>query len=1104
MRVAARDACHRFLGGTMRTNRFLLITAALFLTALTASLRAQSIQGSILGTVEDATGALVVGAEIAVESEATGFVRNTTSNNRGFYLVDKLLPGQAYTVKVTSAGFKTFVRPGVFLETSAEIRIDAILEIGAITEQVTVTAATPVIETESGRIGTVIDQLQNITMATSARCSYCVLMTSPAAFWTGSGYSMNGSRGGQGNFRIDGVDTGNPVDGNQNSEMWMDIEVVQDLRISSVNNSAEFSELATMNQTTRGGTNEFHGMFNAIYGRGELFARPFFSRSTPEDRLRFVYWNVGGPIKRNKTFFFYHTDYKVSPNLRNGIHNLPTDAMRAGNFAASAFDPIIDPTTGQQFPGNVIPAQRLNPQAQKYLNRFYPLANDGDPLVPSSNGNYDVPGNRIDWAFITRVDHQIADNQTIMYRYFSYISDIQVVESGGLPTFEFYNRQRKNYSHAGSHIWTLSPTVVNEARLGWQRINWPSGSKVFGAEVVADIGLTGYPAPLSTEVSGIPVVSITGLRGISVRSFSPNRMNEWDITDGLSISRGSHTIKTGLNVRHVKFARFPTSPSAQFGSFAFNGEITGEPFADFILGIPRTASRSAAVGQYYGRRDQIGLYFQDDWKIRNDLTLNVGLRYDYVPPFVEEDDRISTFDPATGSLVLPTEQVKGLIHPLFPTQIPVTTATQAGFNERSLIANDTNNIAPRFGLAWRTPWELVIRGGYGIYYNGTARKAFRQMTSGPFAATETFDNDIVNGVPLFAWPQAFPAAGGARPIPIGTTNINAASRNLSDAYVNQWNLTIEKQIGANGLRMSYIANSGIQLPYRRNINTPRASDIPFSQDRRPYPLYRDIFFTESGGTSSYQSLQFQFTRRMTKGFQIDSHYTFAKHLTDTHDSRGTLGDLIEDAYDRRRERGPEEHNPKHRWISNFIWELPFGTGRAYLTGAPKVVDAVVGGWMFSGLVSMANGGMYTPYFTGADVANTNLTKSRPDRICDGNLPSSQRTIERWFDTACFVRPPAGIGRFGNSGNNIIAAPNMTIVNVRMFKFFNITERVKFRYEMLFDNLFNHPNFGFNSRERDPAMNIVSASTGKINRTSASQIGAQSSQRKIWFGLRVEF
>ena len=226
----------------MRPNRWLLITVALLVTGFTASLRAQSIQGSILGTVSDVTGAIVIGAEAEVQSEATGFVRNTTSNEQGFYQVDKLLPGQAYTVTVTSPGFKAFVRPGVFIETSAEIRIDATLEIGAITEQVTVTGATPVIETESGRIGTVIDQLQNLTIATSARCSYCVLMTSPAAFWTGTGYSMNGSRGGQGNFRIDGVDTGNPVDGNQNSEMWMDIEVVQDLRISSVNNAAEFAK----------------------------------------------------------------------------------------------------------------------------------------------------------------------------------------------------------------------------------------------------------------------------------------------------------------------------------------------------------------------------------------------------------------------------------------------------------------------------------------------------------------------------------------------------------------------------------------------------------------------------------------------------------------------------------------------------------------------------------------------------------------------------------------------------------------------------------------------------------------------------------------------
>ena len=1083
----------------MRANRWLLITVALF-TGFTASLRAQSTQGSILGTVSDATGAVVIGAEVEVKSEATGFVRNTNSNEQGFYLVDKLLPGQAYTVTVTSAGFKAFVRPGVFIETSAEIRIDATLEIGAITEQVTVTGATPVIETESGRIGTVIDRMQNLTIATSARCSYCVLMTSPAAFWSGTGYSMNGSRGGQGGFRVDGVDTGNPVDGNQNSEMWMDIEAVQDLRISSVNNSAEYAEVAQMNQSTRGGTNTFHGMYNVLWGRGELWARPFFSRTSPQDRQRFMYGNIGGPIKRDKTFFFFHWDYKVGPGLRNVVANVPTDMMRGGDF--SGLGTINDPTTGQPFLNAQIPSSRLSSSAVRYQDRFYPPANTGDGISPGAAGNYDSPRNRIDKAYVTRWDHRINDEQTFMYRFFHYGSVFHRLDSGELPTFENYVRARDNYTHAVSHTWTLNPTTMNEARVGWQRINWPSGSQVIGAEVIQDIGLTGY-GPLDQELSGIPAVSISGIKSISVRNSGRNIMNEWDVSDSLSFHRGAHTLKTGFNYRHVYFSRFPTSPSAQFGRFSFNGQFSDQPYGDFLLGVPRTASRSAEVGPFYGRRDQIGLYFQDDWKVRNDLTLNLGVRYEFAPPFSEESDRIANIDPSTGSLVVPNDRTIGALHPLFPSDIPVITASTAGVEQRTLINRDTNNIAPRIGMAWRTKGNLVIRGGYGIYFNPIARKGFTQMTSAPFAATETFDNNFEDGIPLFAWPQAFPAAGGARPTPTGTFNMGGTSFGLNDAYVNQWNFTIEKQIGANGLRASYIGSSGIQLPYRRNLNQPPASDIPFRQDRRPFPWFRNITFADSGGTSSYNSLQFQFTRRMTRGFQFDSHYTWSSNITDTHDT-SRLGDLIENAYDRRAERGLEEFNPSHRWITSAIWELPFGKGRAYLSDAPAIVHGLIGGWTASGLISLANGGWSTPYFTGADTSNTNLTKARPDRICDGNLPSSERTSERWFDVSCFVRPPKGIGRFGDAGNNLIENPSMAITNLRVFKYFDITERVKIRYEMLFDNLFNHPTFGFNTFERDRGMNITSSSAGRITRTSRTQIGNQSSERRIWFGLRVEF
>jgi len=271
---------------------------------------------------------------------------------------------------------------------------------------------------------------------------------------------------------------------------------------------------------------------------------------------------------------------------------------------------------------------------------------------------------------------------------------------------------------------------------------------------------------------------------------------------------------------------------------------------------------------------------------------------------VEQDGRIHNFDPASGSVVVPNQSTLARISALFPKSIPIGTAASVGFPERTLVRNDAMNIDPRFGFAWRTGLSnLVVRGGYGIFHNSEAQRVFQAMTAGPFVATETFDNGISAGAPLFAWPQAFPSGGSARPL--GIQDLNATAVNFRNSYVQQWNLTLEKQLGANGLRLSYIASSAIRLPFRRNINQPRASTTPFNQNLRPYPVVRNIIFADSGGTQSYESFQAEFTRRLNTGIALDSNYTWSKNLTDVRETN-VLGDIILDAYNRRAERGNAE------------------------------------------------------------------------------------------------------------------------------------------------------------------------------------------------------
>ena len=406
------------------------------------------------------------------------------------------------------------------------------------------------------------------------------------------------------------------------------------------------------------------------------------------------------------------------------------------------------------------------------------------------------------------------------------------------------------------------------------------------------------------------------------------------------------------------------------------------------------------------------------------------------------------------------------------------------------------NIDPRFGFAWRTGLSnLVVRGGYGIFHNSEAQRVFQAMTAGPFVATETFDNGISAGAPLFAWPQAFPSGGSARPL--GIQDLNATAVNFRNSYVQQWNLTLEKQLGANGLRLSYIASSAIRLPFRRNINQPRASTTPFNQNLRPYPVVRNIIFADSGGTQSYESFQAEFTRRLNTGIALDSNYTWSKNLTDVRETN-VLGDIILDAYNRRAERGNAEFSPRHRWVTNVMWELPVGTGRRYLTNANGFVQATLGGWTLNNFVIIGSGEWNSPtYSSGSDSSNTNVTAGRPDRICDGK--TSNPTTDAWFNTSCFVAPPKGIGRFGNSSNGIVAGPSQSGWGLRVFKYFSLTERLKLRWDTQFDNVLNHFVFG------NPNVNVSSSSVGRISGGPGNNLpGVLSGSRQIRGGLKLQF
>jgi hypothetical protein len=1084
-----------------------LMASLLLLNAV--QLFGQTTQGAILGNITDPTGSVVPSVAIEVKNQDTGFTRNTRTDTQGFYLVDHLEPGR-YSVEASAAGFKKILRLGTTLATNQQARVDLALEVAQTNELITVTGASPVIETESARISTVFDRNMATFNALDGRTTFDLLLASPSAFWSGDGYAVQGTRAAHTGFSLDGVSFTNEQGGDMQTAYFMDNEDTQEFRVNSVNNPAEYKYSAIVEQTSRGGTNALHGEANFEHNDSALNAKSFFASSKAVTRNNQFYGAISGPVYipklyngHNKTFFYFHYEELLSPGAVNTLANVPTDAMRTGDFSALP-TPIIDPSTGAPFPGNVIPASRINSSAQKYLQRFYPQANFGSPLIPSQNFNFNYTQNVKEPTYAGRIDHRVNDKFTF-YGRFLFNDQTVRQEDDGLPTQylgKFRNDQTSgDYMLAATYVF--SPTIVNEARIAYARMFGIYQNFLDGRSVVDQIGLTGYPQAITPDAFGVPQVQVAGLLSIATTNYGRPVDHHWDMYDNITITHGSHAFKTGVNFLNAWVSRFPSSPSAQLGAFNFSGFATGLGFSDYLLGIPQTSSWSAELSPYYGRRWYIGGYFQDDWKIHKNLTLNLGIRYEYGNPFSEQSNRIFNFDPATGSLVVPNQQTIGMVSSVFPANIPIITASQAGVPASTLIRSDKKNFAPRVGFAYRSPfWGLVMRGGYGIYYSLEYQRAFGDMTGGPFVGTQTYDNTIKNGTPLWTWPSIVPA--GVAPNSLGIQDVGGVSPNLPSSYMQQWSMSLEKQFGQNGLRVSYIGEESVHLPYSRNLNQPFPSTTPFSQDLRPYPIYRDITYVDTGGNQSYNSLQVEFTRHLHSGLMISSHYSWTKNITDAHDITA-LGDTIENAYCLECERGNEEFTPRHRWLTQIAYELPFGKGRPFLHNSNPVVQGVLGGWTTANYIIFSTGSWETPLFTGADISNTNNTSGRPDRVCNGNL-SNPNFPSLGFDVSCFVRPGAGIGRFGDSGIGIIQGPSQNGWSTNIFKYFFLGEKAKMRVQANFQNALNHPIFGWviKAYGGDSGLDIESSSAGSLCCQINTQAGDFPSNRTIVVGAKLEF
>ncbi|MCZ2075002.1 MAG: TonB-dependent receptor [Bryobacterales bacterium] len=971
------------------------------------------------------------------------------------------------------------------------------------------TGGAPLVESETSsisgvRAGEVVQKLPYNYRGSWDGVVYQFVELIPGAQRDGGVFSLGGTRGRQYQVTLDGTSVNSPLFGNSIGPASTTIDAIEEIKVDLANNKAEYNLPAMLTSTSKSGGNDLHGALFYYHDNGAMNARNTFQQRVPFNIRHDVGGSAGGPIwipkvynGKDKTFFFFTFETFPGRSERVSSPNVPTVRMRAGDFSALLPGTVVrDPFTGQPFAGNLIPASMLNAVSTRVQERFYPRPNFGDPNSFVGNWRGAIPGSAFAHNLTGRLDHRVSQANSFFARY-TYARRGSQVSDSDLPAVgnRQQNRRAVALTLADTHI--ISPQIINEFRYGYVFNTNPYGIPPSGAALVSELGLEGL-SPTLPPINGMPFFNITGFTAVSTSEpFGYAFESIHNFMNNVTWTKWSHTIKTGIEVRRNMGAAYASNPNGAFGNYSFTGAYSGFAYADFLLGIPQTSSRLNPAPPSTLLNTDWSWFVQDDWKITRKLTLNLGLRYDYNPPYHEKDDVLFLFDPATGRVVVPSQESLQYVNAQFPQNlIPVVTAKEAGYPP-SLYNTDKTNFAPRFGFAYRpfATATFVIRGGYGIYIDPFTAALYRSGTGGPFLSSETFTNSITGGRPLFMFPRAFPEGFGT----LGAQNFSPIDPNLRNPYIQQWNLTVERELLKMGLRISYMGTQSTQFVWMQNLNQPLPSMTPFRNEMRRFPAIRDVNYQVNGGVSTYHSFHVVAERKYSSGIYYQLGWTWAKNLSDVQ-TEGEGGGRPQNSYARYLDRGDLPFMSRHRVVGQMLYTLPFGPGKKFLADMRGWQRALAGGWTLSSTLVTRTGLRFSPSFSGFDVSNTNTVGGRPDRIADGNLPAGERTIYRWFDVSAFRvpgdvtgdgRPDMAVGRFGNSAPNVLIGPGSFILNAGVHKDFYLTERARMMLQFTVTNAPNRVNYN------NPASNISAPATvGRITSAGAARTGQ--------VGMRIEF
>lgn len=1027
---------------------------------------AQSADTGVLGTVQDASGAVLPGSNVTITNTSTGVVQNGVTEANGTYEVRYLIPGD-YTVQVGLQGFRS-ERTAFTLRVGQLARLNFTLQVSTLDEVVDVAARGVLLETQSGVTGMVItkDVLASLPLAGRNFTQLGNLTAGVVA--TATQFRASGARGMYQQVSFDGVSALN--NRGNNLFMYPSIDAVEEFKVQSTNYTAEYGGHAGANVQLqlKSGTNQFRGSVFEYVRNDAMDARNFFAPApSPKPQLdRHQFGGVlGGPVRRGQTFFL--ASYEGVRETRETVAQAAvlSEAMRRGDFSEVTNVVIRDPLTNQPFPNNVIPQSRLDPLAVAMINQYQPLPNQ----TGANNFRGLTLAEDTQNQFIGRVDHQINARQKIFGHYLYQGRDNPTTP---INTAFVAPRVFNNQSLAVQHVTTWSSTLMNEMRFGYMRgdLNRLSPRRLEGFDVAQDLGIRGMLVggpngrqPNENEI-GFPTITIQGFNGFgdSTGGEGIDLSQTYQFVDNLTLIRGKHAIKMGGDIRRLRGDA--TSTNAPFGALDFTRDISGHAAAAFMLGYPRTSRTPEGIPIGGIRQWRYGFYVQDDWRPTTKLTVNLGLRYDYnrPPKDVNGVSRTLRFDLPGGPVLWPE---------------PGEVVDELYFNEQ-------RRWAPRLGAAYQVNDRLVIRGGYGIFNMALHLDNINTLGTNPPTASVQVTNPTLN--PLATLANPFPASL----VPANTIfNVTSAEvdRNHQDGYYQNWNVAVGYEVSRSAsVEVRYVGAKGSNLDTSlTNFNSPDPDPAAGSanlQARRPYPAFGRIRMWATDGESDYQSLQAEYRQRALWGLTMSAAYTLSELNDNQQGGLNASRSRRQNPRSLEGEYAPSADDQRHRLVLGFSWDVPFGANLTGFTGQ------IAKGWQIAALGIFNSG---SPLFINqdGDTLNVDSEEIRPNAVSgqDPTLPEDERTNARWFNTAAFARATT---TYGTSSRNPLVGPGRKVVDVSISKVFSLPtgKQISFRVEAF--NAFNWANWN------NPG--------GTLGTTNFGVISGAAAAREMQLSLRYSF